>query len=127
MATHAETRALWRERVLAFRASGMSRRAFAREHGLNPSTLGNWLSRIDENGEVLPTSREQARQAQSSEPERQWVSLIASDDNASPSASPVSGGKPNVSLHVAGVTIEVRPGFDEDLLISVLRVVKSAC
>lgn len=129
MASREETRALWRERILAFRASGMPQKTFAREHGLCNSALRYWLKRIDEHGEVLATPKEQTRQTQPGEPqEMQWISLVASDDTALPSADVMPGGdEPNVRLHVAGITIEVRPGFDEQLLANVLRVVKSAC
>ncbi|MHB8496203.1 MAG: IS66 family insertion sequence element accessory protein TnpA [Casimicrobiaceae bacterium] len=37
---------VWSERIAAFAASGLSRRAWCRQEGLNPNTLDYWRSRL---------------------------------------------------------------------------------
>jgi transposase-like protein len=48
MAKRHPGRAVWEERVKRWRASGMSQRAFAAEHGFNAKTLGYWRWKLDQ-------------------------------------------------------------------------------
>lgn len=103
-----ELREEWRNRVAAFRASGQSGAAWCAAHGLKPHLLYYWLQRF------RPAVAEQT-----TEP-TQWLPVAVSDDRKSVSAD-------QLLVHVGSATIEVRSGFNADMLASVVRVLKALC
>ena len=65
MAKTKHGRSVWEDHVKLWRASGMSQRAFAAEHGFNAKTLGYWRWKLDqassEGGGDAATGAKQAR------------------------------------------------------------------
>lgn len=138
MVTHLDLlRDLWKERIAEYRASGMKAPDFARALGVGTSTVYRWNSAFDEDlNYVPPPKKPKQAPKQEAAPEEaepvevpQWIAVLAVDggDSHQPSPRADIGDDGGVSLSVAGITIRVRPGFDEVLLARVLQVVKSAC
>lgn len=94
---------LWNERIDSFLASGLSQRAWCQEQGLPPQQLSYWLRKHHRKEGHPGTSR--------------WVSIDAI------STSSGSG----VSLRVGTITLDVEPGFDQQVLADVLRSLMSVC
>lgn len=104
--THEERRKVWRDRVAEFHASGESVAAWCRTQDLKEHQLRYWLRRVDAQSQ--------------SEPMTSWLALA------------VQGGSPPVSdtgvwVHAGGAAIEVRRGFDPDLLVDVVRALTAPC
>lgn len=53
--------AQWRARIAAWRSSGQTQAAYCAAHGLNVHTLGYWISRLREDGDVAPLTLVAAR------------------------------------------------------------------
>lgn len=103
-----ERHEVWRNRVAAFRASGQSGAAWRAAQGVKPHLLYYWLQRF-----------------QSAETERpvaatQWLPVAVNDSPKGRSAS-------HLVVRVGSAAIEVRPGFDVEMLTSVVRVLKALC
>lgn len=97
-----ELRELWAERVVAFLASGLSQRAWCREHGLKQERLSYWLRKFRAEASAKPNGR--------------WLQL----DSLAPSAS-------GVSLRIGGLTLEVQRGFDPQVLADVISSLMNLC
>jgi len=102
----AEKRTLWEKRVTAFKASGQSVRRWCSEQGLPEHQLRYWLQRI------LPEV-EHAKQVKTS----RWVAMDTSQQS-------ISSG---ISLRVGTVVLEVQRGFDQQVLVDVLRSLMDIC
>jgi hypothetical protein len=102
----AEKRIVWEERVTAFKASGQSVRKWCSEAGLPEHQLRYWLGRI------LPEVQH-AKQVKTS----RWVAVDTSEQS-------ISSG---ISLRVGTVVLEVQRGFDQQLLVDVLRSLMNIC
>ncbi|NMB11772.1 MAG: helix-turn-helix domain-containing protein [Firmicutes bacterium] len=102
----AEKRTLWEERVTAFKASGQSVRRWCSEQGLPEHQLRYWLQRI------LPEV-EHAKQVRAS----RWVAIDTSQQS-------ISSG---ISLRIGAVVLEVQRGFDQQVLVDVLRSLMDIC
>jgi transposase-like protein len=50
----------WAKRIVAFEGSGLNRRAWCRQQGLNPNTLDYWRSRLRRANPVAPGARASA-------------------------------------------------------------------
>jgi hypothetical protein len=89
----------WAARIAAFRASGMSVPAWCAEHHVKPHQLRYRLQK-------------QARAKRpSGETPTQWLPLNLRDPEITPP----------LVIRVGRVTVEVRPGFDRDLLRDVVH------
>ncbi|MGI6645854.1 MAG: IS66 family insertion sequence element accessory protein TnpA [Limnochordia bacterium] len=97
-----ELRELWAERVEAFLASGLSQRAWCREHGLKQERLSYWLRKFRAEASAKPNGR--------------WLQL----DSLAPSGS-------GVSLRIGGLTLEVQRGFDPQVLADVISSLMNLC
>lgn len=94
---------LWDERIESFLASGLSQRAWCQEQELPEHQLRYWLYKY------------QARTVQPAT--NRWVSM----DPASTTS--MSG----VSLRVGNISLDVEPGFDQQVLADVLRSLTTIC
>ena len=101
----AKTRSKWQARVDAWRASGKSCRAFARESGLNASSLAWWKWKLN-----------------SLEPAPEFVEVTEDFMSA---AMPGLVGDSAIELIVGGVEVRVRGDVDEGALARVLDVLEA--
>jgi hypothetical protein len=97
-----ELRELWAKRVEAFLASGLSQRAWCREHGLKQERLSYWLRKFRAEASAKHNGR--------------WLQL----DSLAPSGS-------GVSLRIGGLTLEVQRGFDPQVLADVISSLMNLC
>lgn len=95
---------LWKERIQAFRASGLTRKAWCQEQEIPEHQLHYWLNKIKR----LDTIAEPA-------PHR-WVGL----DKASLDDT-------GVTIQVGELSLAVKRGFDHQVLADVIRAVLTAC
>jgi hypothetical protein len=91
----AETEALWRERVRAWRASGETVKQFAEHEQFAPATLRYWSSRLNR-------------------PEEPGFVRVVRRTTNPPAAS-------DVIVEVANARVRVTRGFDATLLAEVVR------
>ena len=97
-----QKRELWNERIQAFRASGLSQKAWCEEQGLQVSQLGYWLRKLRSETNLSEKGR--------------WVSL----SSVAPSGS-------GISLRVGSVVLEIERVFDPEVLADVLRSLMAVC
>ena len=94
-----QLRQIWSARVAEFKASGQSVPAWCAEQDLKPHQLRYWLRKDRESGK--PT---------------EWIPLNLGNNSETA-----------VTLRVGQVAIEVRPGFDPNLLLSVVKTLTALC
>ena len=99
-----DKRQLWEERVKAYLASGQTQKAWCLEQGLPVHQLQYWLKRF------------KAERVLVSSGSGRWVSLPDSIRTGS-----------GVSLRFGDVVLEVERGFDQDVLVDVIRSLMSLC
>ncbi len=102
-----QTRSKWQARVDAWQASGKSCRAFARESGLNASSLAWWKWKL---GSLEAPA----------EPE-----FVEVTEDFMAAALPGLGDEPTIELLVSGVEVRVRGAVDPDALTRVLDVLEA--
>lgn len=101
--TQSERREMWRQRVEACRSSGQSVAAWCREHHVSEQQMRYWLKRFPLKP-VAPVSPA-------------WIPVLWDDRS-------VDGG---VTIRAGKVMIEVRPGFDRELLADVVEALTVRC
>lgn len=106
MAKLQERRQQWEERVAAYRSSGQGVREWCAGNGVKPERLWYWLRRVE-------TGR---REGQSSA----WLQAVVSFGT-------VAGEQAGLLVKVGKASVEVRPGFDPDLLREVVGALSAAC
>jgi len=106
--TRVELRTMWRQRIEALVESGMSVRRWCKAQGIKEHQARYWLRRFSP-----------ARQA-AEDPATEWVSVSVWPDE---SASKDDG----VVVRIGRASIEVRPGFDPELLARVVKALSAAC
>ena len=92
--------AFWKRKLQEYRKSGLSRRTFSEQNGVNKSTLDYWFARISK--------------------EKRAQGLV----EVKPSSIPTS--KNSLQIVVAGkYRIEVHSGFDPNLLSAVVKTLET--
>jgi len=96
----------WEKRIAQYKSSGQGVREWCAANGVKPQRLWYWLRRMSENGETKPTT---------------WLPVEV--------GSPFLGEEANAGLvvRVGKASIEVKPGFDTELLSTVVRVLSGIC
>ena len=94
--TKVERQNLWAARLADFKASGQSARAWCAGQGVNPRQLWYWLKKEKE---------------ESAEPKLSWLPLNLSDTSFQNA----------LVIRVGRVAIDVKPGFDPQLLLEVVK------
>jgi hypothetical protein len=100
-----ETTAYWKQQLDEFQKSGLSRTAYCEQNQIKVFQLDYWRHKFTK------------RKNESSKPG--WIPLRIKESSAEK-----SGG---IRLRIGKLEIEVRRGFDRELLAEVLRVVGPAC
>jgi hypothetical protein len=101
-----QKRILWEERIAAFQTSGQTVSGWCRERDISEHQMRYWLRRI------LP-KRAKTQESVSSH----WVQVDSSGNTA----------RSGISLCIGNVTLDVQPGFDQQVLVEVLRSLMSLC
>jgi len=107
--THTERRQQWKAGIEAYKASGLSAREFCRQHNITTRQLYYWLRK--------ETLKEQTGNTV------QWlpVSLSSKEDTS------LSDFLTVLTVKVGPAVIEVREGFNEELLLQVVKVLSALC
>jgi len=116
---------LWKKRVEAWRASGLTSTAFCADKGFTAGGLRHWAHRIKKMEGDSPTPPTEpvrlVRVVRVSSPPR---AARRRPSSARPAAAPAAGAarEPALTLEVEGGRIGVAPGFDPKTLGAVLDV-----
>ena len=97
----------WKEHVEAYRTSGLTRKAYCRQHRLNIYRLDYWRKKLDRASEVIPT------------PKRNDFIQVQVEKETQPGSC--------IKLLIGQVSVEVSNGFDPAHLKNILRVLGAAC
>lgn len=101
-----EIDAIWRQRLAAYLASGQSIKAWCKDHALTEGQYHYWRRKIGSQSEVV-------------EQQVKWVT--ADMAVAVPAEKPADP----IPVHVGRFTVEIKPGFDENHLRNIFRVLQS--
>jgi len=99
--TKAERESLWATSIAEFRESGQSVPVWCTNNDVNPRQLYYWLRK--------------EREADN-ETKYSWLSVDLSDEVEQ---------QARLAVKVGGVAIEIKPGFDPDLLVDVVKVLSA--
>ena len=105
--TREELREEWERRIADFKAGGMTRVQWCKEHGESIYKLKYWLYKIE-------------RQKRNEINKTNWVSMIVEDEPASDSSD-------TLQIKIGQAIIEVKPDFNPALLEKVVKVLKTIC
>ena len=105
--TQQQRRQQWQQWIAEYRASGLSAREWCASHGVNPHRLWYWLRRFRTEEESGATK---------------WLPVDL--HGVETRGQPEDGC---LVVRVGKAAVEVRPGFDSELLLAVLRVLLAVC
>jgi hypothetical protein len=100
-----ETTAYWKQQIQAFEKSGLSRTAYCEQNQIKIFQLDYWRHKY---------SKPKNMPAKSG-----WIPLRIKEGDAQ--------GSSGITLRIGKLEIQIRRGFDRELLGEVLRVVGRAC
>ncbi|MCL6479504.1 MAG: helix-turn-helix domain-containing protein [Peptococcaceae bacterium] len=101
----------WEKRIAAFRASGQSMRAWCKANNLKPRQLSYWIGKFKDKEKYTDT-------------DTQWLPLEITPDKKITQDS----SEENILLVKIGrAEIEIKPGFDQVLLLNVVKVLEKLC
>ncbi len=104
-----ELRQIWRKRVDAFLDSGQSGAKWCTAHEIKEHQLWYWVRRFRDTS-TTPSVK----------PSVNFVPLQVNKE-------PTPTGDSPLLVHVSNFAIEVRPGYNEQLLLSLVQTLKSLC
>jgi len=105
MRANLERAKYWQQHIEAHKASGLTLRAYCEQSNIRLSSLDYWRNRRRR------SERDSSEVARSG-----WIPLRISEDNSSP-----------IDLHIGRMTIEIKPGFNQALLVELLRTIGALC
>lgn len=113
-------RAFWREVVQGWAASGLSKAAYAREHGIPAHQLGQWVARYPE---WVSGDQESVTTASRAAAAPRFITVHAPQaDSTDPEPDEAAGDATPLVLALPGSRrLEIRPGFCPDTLRRVLE------
>lgn len=106
--TKEEIRVLWLERVEAFKTSGQTQTAFCADHGLHLKQFSYWLRKyktIEQPMQVNPSG---------------WMALEAKEHVDYPQGN-------SIDIRIGQAIVEVKLGFDQKLLLDVMKTLRALC
>jgi hypothetical protein len=98
----------WQERVEEYKASGLTREAYSKQKGIQIYQLDYWRRKVSRQSNAFKTSSAD-----------QWMPLQIAD-------SPVKKDS-HIVLWIGSIRVEVRHGFDSQILAEVLQTVGARC
>ena len=108
MKSNQEITEYWRQHVQALETSGMTRSCYCELNQIKLHKLDYWRKKFQKANPTDPGS------------DKHWIPLQIRDDQAVGQAS-------GICLRIGRLEIEVKSGFNRDLLIDVLRAIGPAC
>lgn len=105
--TKSELEKKWASRIAAYRASGQTQIAFCKAEGVSHRQLCYWLRKETQKGPVQIDSHK-------------WIPVEVSNKRQTYESSSIQ-----IKLGLAEVV--VKSGFDQELLLGVLRTLRSLC
>jgi hypothetical protein len=108
MKSNSEVTEYWRQHVQAFESSGMARSRYCEHNQIRLYGLDYWRKKFRKSDPA------------NASPDKHWIPLQIHDDQAAERGS-------GICLRIGPVVIDVKPGFDRELLTDVLRVIGPAC
>ena len=109
-----EKQAAWEKRITEQKASGLSRMDWCARQGIKYTTYRYWLEQIGKRTEKNPN----VPAVVSATPT--WLELSPASELPIPSASD------GLIVHIGEVVVELRRGFDAELLREIVRALASA-
>lgn len=105
--TKQELEQQWKSRIVAYRASGLTQVAFCKAQNISLRQLSYWL-------------RKEAMKGIPSDKTTQWLPVNLSNQGVA---------SEDISLHIkiGPAVVEVKPGFDQKLLLDVERTLRALC
>lgn len=101
--SHTERRKIWKDRIIAFQASGQSAATWCAANQLTTRKLWYWQRKFKNvSGKAVQTS--------------QWISLDVDKQH-----------KPTILIKVGSAEIKVETGYNRELLADVIRTLQSLC
>jgi len=105
--TKNELRKQWSDRIAAYKASGLTQAAFCEAQGVSTRQLSYWL-------------RKETMQQISPEKTTRWLPVKLIDQGS-------TSGDNSLHIKLGPAIVEVRPGFDQKLLLDVLKTLGTLC
>jgi hypothetical protein len=105
MKSDPEKVAFWQQHIEALKRSGLSRRAYCEQNGLNKHTMDSWCYKLNPS---LGSNHEGNKAA--------WIPLQIKGDEVTA-----------IDMHVGKITLTIKPGFDRALLLELLQTINAAC
>ena len=105
-----ENRKLWIKRVKEYRKSGMKAKEWCAKEGVNKSALSYWVTKLNKENNTQSKKTKEAS--------TQWLSINVVEEEKTIK-------KPSIDIKIGLASIEVENGFDKNLLLDVLGVLKS--
>ncbi|EYE87116.1 hypothetical protein Q428_15245, partial [Fervidicella metallireducens AeB] len=104
-------RAQWLERIKAYKASGLTQAAFCKENNLNIKQLSYWVRKY---------RNIEQEQKNNSDESQNWLALDIKN-NMSQTEKDV------INVRVGKAVVEIKPGFDKNHLLNLLKVLETLC
>lgn len=101
-------RQLWKERVSAFNESGQSARSWCKDNDLKEHQLRYWLEKYDLQEQTKPVTSK-------------WISVDVKEKERAVHKDSV------ITIRIDQAIIELKPGFDPDLLRGVVQALNVKC
>lgn len=108
MKSSQELKEHWQQQVRAFESSGMTRRRYCEQKQIRIYQLDYWRKKLGKSNPTVQGST------------KGWIPLRIRDEQVVQKAS-------GICLRIGRLAMEVKPGFDRELLTEVLRVVSPVC
>ena len=114
----AEDRTVWEKRFKEFQTSGKSQAAWCKEKNINPNTFNFWYLRL---------KREKAEPGKQLKESVKWLAIEPKEIEikAEPNIAPPSVQA--IELKIAKATIEIKPGFNAEHLINIVKTLSKLC
>jgi len=110
-----EKRTIWEKRISEQEASGLARKPWCARHGIQYTTFRYWLEKT---GKLPVAKKPIVRTVVPAMPT--WLELSPASELPIPSASD------NLVVRIGEATVELRRGFDPELLREIMRALASA-
>ena len=101
--TQAERKMMWQKRVAAFKESGQSTTSWCKENNVKVHQLRYWLRKEKQTQDTPATET------------CSWLPLDIKESESS-----------SLTIHIGQAAIEVKPGYDPQLLLDVVTTLKNA-